>query len=1294
MSAANGIGEDEKSYYKNNIIIADSLAENEKDTKTIMQISNGASQENSKQTKKKKESKKGDADKDDDKKDDVEPVAFFKMFRYSTTKDKLLYALGFLCAIATGLTTPANSLIFGNLANSMIGFASPTNITSSAANDALLEAVETFAFQNSMIGIIMLVCSYISVTTFNYAANAQILRIRGKFLRSVLHQDMAWYDFNQSGEVASRMNEDLSKMEDGIAEKDVMFVHFIVAFIGSLALAFYKGWELSLVCLSSLPVTFIALSLVAVATSKLSKLELNVYAAAGNIAEEALSGVRTVKTFEGEYKEVAAYKSQIVDARKVNIKRNFFSGMGFGLLWFFIYGSYALAFWYGVGLVLKNYDNIPGYSNYDPGNMITIFFSVMMGSMNIGLASPYIEAFGIAKGACAKVFKLIEQVPTINPIEPKGQNLNKPLVHIELRDVGFRYPSRDEVQILNKLNLTIKRGQTIALVGSSGCGKSTIIQLVQRFYDPQEGSVYFNDVDLKDINITWLRERIGVVGQEPILFGTTIYENIRYGREDATREMIIAAATAANAHTFINKLPKGLDTLVGERGAQLSGGQKQRIAIARALVRDPEILLLDEATSALDTASEAKVQAALEKASKGRTTIIVAHRLSTIRRADRIIVINKGEVVESGTHAELMELKSHYYNLVTTQLGDEPAEVENNGKINNFFDTKDEDEEMVDYKNEEAVLVEENLDDSSLWPILKMNKPEWPQLLGGLLSSVVMGFAMPIFAILFGEILQVLAVRNNNQYVRDNTNKYSLYFLVTGIIVGLATFLQIYLFGIAGERLTERLRGLMFGTILKQEVAWFDDKANSTGSLCSRLSGDAAAVQGATGQRIGTIVQSVATIVLGVGLSMYYEWSLGLLALAFTPFILVAAVLQRKVMAQENMGTGKAMENCTKLAVEVVSNIRTVASLGREEMFYQQYMDLLNPAMAKAKKNTHFRGLVYGLARSLMFFAYAACMYYGGWCVVNKGMEFGNVFKVSQALIMGTASIANALAFAPNLQKGVTAAKKIFLLLNRVPKIQDKPGVSLVPWTAEGEVDFTEVKFSYPTRAEIPVLRGIIMQMRKGQKIALVGSSGCGKSTCIQLLQRFYDVDAGSIAIDNVDLRNLALTNLRRQLGIVSQEPILFDRSIRENIAYGDNKREVTEQEIFAAAKKANIHNFISSLPLGYETRMGEKGTQLSGGQKQRVAIARAMVRNPKILLLDEATSALDAESEKIVQEALDAVSEGRTTISIAHRLSTIVDSDVIFVLDNGQVAESGSHKELLQLRGIYHTLWRLQTGG
>uniref|UniRef100_A0A1B0AKC4 ABC-type xenobiotic transporter n=1 Tax=Glossina pallidipes TaxID=7398 RepID=A0A1B0AKC4_GLOPL len=1243
------------------------------------------------------------------------------MYRYASRADHFMYALGVFGALATGSTVPFNSLIFGDLANSMIDFAFNTaNGTSQADIDALMEGVATYAFKSTLMGVVMLVCSYMSVTLFNYAAQDQIFRLRGKFLRSVLHQDMSWFDFNQSGEVASRMNEDLTKMEDGLGEKVVMFLHFLAAFGGCIIFAFIRGWQLALVCLSSLPVTFIAMGLVGVVTARLSKQELSIYADAGVIAEEAISGIRTVKAFEGEHREAMAYKDKIIDARKINIKRNLFSGLGFGLLWFFIYSSYALAFWYGVGLVLKNYAGDEYYSNYDPGTMMAVFFSVMMGSMNLGMASPYIEAFGIAKGACAKVFNLIEKEPTINPIKAVGHNLNQPLTVMEFKDVDFYYPTRKRMKILDKLNLKIKRGQTVALVGPSGCGKSTCIQLIQRFYDPQGGAVLFNEVNLKDININWLRERIGVVGQEPILFGTTVYENIRYGREDATREEIEAAARAANALTFINKLPRGLYTVVGERGAQLSGGQKQRIAIARALVRNPEILLLDEATSALDTASEVKVQKALEKASKGRTTIIVAHRLSTIRRADCIVVILKGQVVESGTHDELMDLKRHYYNLVTNQLGDVEAirsidAMEQNELLNNAHD---EDEEQIKFPrgndDEDGVEAKENKGKKYLWPILKMNRNEWPQILCGCLTSVIMGSAMPLFALLFGSILQILSVRDDPDYVRDNTNIYSLYFVLSGIAVGAATFLQvkitqfdstnhahnftgnilqIYSFGFAGEKLTERLRGLMFEAILKMEIAWFDKSSNGTGSLCSRLSGDAAAVQGATGQRIGTVIQALATISLGIGISMYFEWSLGLLALAFAPFILVATFLQRKVMVQEHMGTAKAMERCTKLAVEVVSNIRTVVSLGCEEMFYRLYMEMLGPAVKKSKRNTHYRGFVYGLARSLMYFAYAACMYYGGWCVIHKGMAFGDVFIVAQSLIMGTVSIASALAFAPNFQKGLTAAENIYKLLTRSPQIVDHADVDTAPWYAEGNVAYEMVRFSYPARPEIVVLRDLSLSVAKGERIALVGQSGCGKSTCIQLLQRFYDVDAGSITIDDKDLRSLSLQNLRRQMGIVSQEPILFDRTISENIAYGDNNRLVSQAEIIEAAKKANIHDFIVSLPLGYENRIGEKGTQMSGGQKQRIAIARALIRNPRVLLLDEATSALDAESESLVQAALDVASEGRTTITIAHRLSTIIDSDVIFVFKDGQISEQGTHRQLLELHGLYFSLYKLQSG-
>nr|CAD7406895.1 unnamed protein product [Timema cristinae] len=555
-----------------------------------------------------------------------------------------------------------------------------------------------------------------------------------------------------------------------------------------------------------------------------------------------------------------------------------------------------------------------------------------------------------------------------------------------------------------------------------------------------------------------------------------------------------------------------------------------------------------------------------------------------------------------------------------------------------------------------------------------------------------MGASMPVFAILFGDILGTLSL-GDPQQVRSETNFYCLLFVVVGIVIGFATFLQIYTFIVAGERLTMRLRGLAFAAMVQQEIAWFDDKQNNSGSLCARLSGDASKVQGATGQRVGTILQALATLILGVTLSMYYEWRLGLVALVFAPAILIAEYSFEVLQYGQVEGNTKSMEKSTKIAVEAVSNIRTVAGLGTEKTFHDNYMMELQPAHIVALRNSHFRALVYGLATSISYFAFSACMYYGGQLVEQEGIPYADVFKVSQALIFGTSSIANALAFAPNFRKGLVAASKIFQLLDRKPRITDPKGFPDDKWAADGHVSYSDVQFSYPTRSGTRVLRSLNLEVRQGQTVALVGPSGCGKSTCVQLLERFYDPVSGSVMIDQRNIASVTLKTLRSQMGIVSQEPVLFNRSIADNIAYGANTRNVSTDEIIEAAKQANIHNFITSLPLGYETRMGDKGIQLSGGQKQRVAIARALIRNPKILLLDEATSALDTESEKVVQEALDKAKEGRTCITIAHRLSTIQDADVICVIDKGVVSELGTHSQLLSQRGIYYKLHRLQGG-
>ncbi|XP_051171698.1 ATP-dependent translocase ABCB1 [Leptopilina boulardi] len=1228
-------------------------------------------------------------------------VPLFKLFRYATKWETFLMIIGIICSIGSGLCVPSNIFIFGDLVGSMvkaemmkeiieIGINGTTNATENMMN-SIMDTVTKFAMGNSIIGLVMLIFTYISVMLFNYTSQKQTFRVRTTYLRSILHQDISWYDVMQSGDVSSRLTEDIIKFEDGIGEKVVMFLHNVFAFLGCVGLAFYNGWELTLVCVVAFPIMVLILIGIAKATARMTRKEVEIYAIAGAIAEEVIASFRTVIAFGGQQSELERYKTNLQKTYKTNIKKGFLAGVGFGLVWFFIYASYALSFWYGVTLILKYRDLPLAEQTYTAETMVIVFFSVMMGSINMGASSPFMEAFGISKAAAANVFSIIERKPIIDSMSSEGLKPTDIEGVIEFKNVSFKYPSRKEVTVLENLSFTVNKGQTVALVGSSGCGKSTCIQLIQRFYDPSRGKILIGGYDLKELNPKWFRNNLGIVGQEPVLFDTTVAENIRYGNMNASTEQIVSAAKEANAHDFIMKLPNKYDTLVGERGAQISGGQKQRIAIARAIIRNPSILLLDEATSALDTGSEAKVQAALDMANQGRTTIIVAHRLTTIRGADKIIVLSNGKTVEEGTHDYLMSLNGHYYSLVTAQVSDFSETINEELRKINDNEKNDDDEDSVNVmsknSNEDTC---NSIKKVSIMKILELNQQEWPYILPACLTSIIVGCSMPLFAILFGDVIGILSGPDAEE-VRSQINKYCAWFVAAGIVIGVSNFAQIFLFSISSECLTMRLRGLTFEAMLKQEVGWFDQPSNGTGALCSKLSTESAAVQGASGQRIGLTFQSISTIILSIILSIYYEWRLGLVGMSFIPFILVVTYLQGLLYANETFNYHQSLETSTKIAVDAVSNIRTVVGLGIEDNMYKSYLHAMEPSLKVAKRNTHYRGLVFGLARSIIYFAYATCMYYGGYLIKHSNLYYANVFKVSQALIMGTVMVANASAFAPNVQKGLLAASNIISLLERVPKVQDLKNAEEIAENSEGIVKYEDIKFEYPTRPGIRVLNGLNLLVSSGKTIALIGSSGCGKSTLIQLLERFYDPFSGVVKFADKNIATVKQASLRMQLGLVSQEPTLFARTIAENIAYGDNTRQVPLTEIIDAAKKANIHHFIASLPLGYETKLGDRGTQLSGGQKQRIAIARALIRNPQILLLDEATSALDTESEKIVQAALDEAKEGRTCILIAHRLSTVENADKICVINSGVIAECGTHKELIEKKGFYYELLCLQ---
>ncbi|RZC50174.1 hypothetical protein C5167_018600 [Papaver somniferum] len=1102
----------------------------------------------------------------------VDEKSILVIFRYSNRLDVLLMLLGIVGAIGDGMAINLFLVFASHLLNTL-GHGKTEDDQGHFMNE-----VEKSILHFVYIGLAVTVAAFMEGYCWSWTGERQVRRIRHKYLEAILRQEVGFFDSQEAttSEIINSISKDTSLIQEVLSEKVPLFLMHTCTFVSGLALSMYLSWRLFVVVFPLVILLLIPGIIYAKYLLHLSKKSSKEYDRANTIIREALSSIKTIYSLTIERMIVARYSEMLDTTLKIGLKQGLAKGLAVGsnglafLIWAFIA-------WYGSQLM-----------------------------MHKGESGGNIHSAGLCFIIGGRIFERIDRVPKIKE-NPQCLALDELHGELEFEHVSFAYPSRPDTFVLRDFSLKVEAGQTIAFVGASGCGKSTVIALLQRFYDSDSGVIKLDGVDIKTLRLKWMRAKMGLVSQEHALFGTSIKENILFGKPDATMDEIIAASLAANAHKFIKQLPEGYDTKVGEHGDLLSGGQKQRIAIARAIIKNPAILLLDEATCALDSESEALVQNALEQASVGRTTLVVAHKLITIEKADQIAVVDGGRIVEMESHRNLISRENGHYA--------KQAKLQSKFGISN----------------------KEHLLQSSI-------PPSTP------ISSMISAF-----------------FTQNHDEMKVRIQTFSLIFALLAVFSVILSVIQHYSFAYMGEHLTRRIRLIMLEKILSFETAWFDKEENSSGALCSRLSNQASMVKSLVADRMSLLLQSFSSVITAAIMSLVISWKFALVIIALQPLAIFSIYTQKVLLSSVNLSIVNAQHMSTQTAVEAVCNHRT--SFGSVAKVLQLFDKSLYAGI----------GMASALCASFMSWAFE--YWYGGKLVDLGQIPAADVFKIFIIWVSTTRIIAETGSMTSDLAKGATAVASVFKVLDRQSLI---PGTYNVSENAKGEkwsrmvgeVELKKVDFAYPSRPVYLLLRQFSLKVKTGTSTGLVGRSGCGKSTVLGIIQRFYDVKSGAVTGDGVDLRELNLGCYRGNTAVVSQEPVIYSGTIRDNIIFGD--LEASESEVVEAARAANAHDFIS-------------GVQLSGGQKQRIAIARAIIRNPMILLLDEATSALDMQSEHLVQVALEQVMLGRTTLVVAHRLDTIKNVNSIAMVEEGRVVERGTFQELNRKGGAFFNLSVLQ---